>query len=327
MRSLLTKFSISQNPKSNNIPSAKKTAVNNQHHPHPIKSYNYVICSMRLQSAALLLTSALSTSKPSISLAFTTSSLLSSSFGLLSKHYQINNKDNQQKLSISSFSSFISKSSTTFTSSNNNNYIVTRKMSSSSSSSNNDSVTTAVGSSGKVALLQFKVSSSKLENQLKVQNLITSTMERHPNIKLIALPEIWNGPYATSAFSDYAEILPPLHYNPITNPNNNKEQEQNINLQEQCPSAKILFDLAMKYNIYIIGGSISEKDNDLFYNTCLCISPNGTLVAKHRKVHLFDIDVKGGIRFKESDTLTGGDTMSVFDTGHDLFGYIGVGIW
>jgi hypothetical protein len=282
---------------------------------------------MRLQSAALLLTSAFSTSKPSISLAFTTSTLSSSFF--LSKRYQINY---QQKLSTTtktSSSSFISKSFNTFTSSNNNNnnnnYIVTRKMSSSSS---NNAATTTTTTSGKVALLQFQVSSSKLENQLKVQNLITSTMEQNPNIKLIVLPEIWNGPYATAAFSEYAEILPPLHYNPIKNKNTHeKEEEEEFNLETHCPSAKILFDLAMKYNIYIIGGSISEKDNDLLYNTCLCISPNGTLVAKHRKVHLFDIDVKGGIRFKESDTLTGGDTMSVFDTGDDLFGYIGVGIW
>ena len=36
--------------------------------------------------------------------------------------------------------------------------------------------------------------------------------------------------------------------------------------------------------------------------------------AKHRKVHLFDIDVKGGQRFKESDTLTAGDKSTVFDT-------------
>jgi omega-amidase len=55
-------------------------------------------------------------------------------------------------------------------------------------------------------------------------------------------------------------------------------------------------------------------------------------VAVHRKVHLFDIDIPGRIRFKvtythhcfvirsylltqESETLTGGSTTNYFDTG------------
>jgi len=179
------------------------------------------------------------------------------------------------------------------------------------------------GGGGKVALLQFQVSASKSQNQQKVKKLIDSTMKENPKTKLIVLPEIWNGPYATKAFAEYAEVLPPLHYSYSTN---NDDAVEGNDMEQSCPSAKVLFDAATKHGIYIIGGSISEKENDLIYNTCLCISPNGILVAKHRKVHLFDIDVKGGITFKESDTLTGGDTISVFDTGDDLFGPIGVGI-
>ena len=41
-------------------------------------------------------------------------------------------------------------------------------------------------------------------------------------------------------------------------------------------------------------------------------------------MHLFDIDVPGGIRFKESDTLSPGDTMTAFPAG--AFGNVGVGI-
>jgi omega-amidase len=76
----------------------------------------------------------------------------------------------------------------------------------------------------------------------------------------------------------------------------------------------------------IIGGSIPEIDDGKIYNTCLVFDKTGTVVAKHRKVHLFDIDVPGGIRFKESDTLSPGDTMTAFDGG-DEFGMIGIGIW
>lgn len=75
--------------------------------------------------------------------------------------------------------------------------------------------------------------------------------------------------------------------------------------------------------IYIIGGSIPEKDNDKIYNTCTVWDPSGNLIAKHRKVHLFDIDVKGGIRFKESETLTAGEQLTIIEIdGHK----IGIGI-
>ena len=39
-----------------------------------------------------------------------------------------------------------------------------------------------------------------------------------------------------------------------------------------------------------------------------------------RKVHLFDIDVPGGIRFKESDTLSAGDAFTFFKTDYGTFG-------
>jgi hypothetical protein len=35
------------------------------------------------------------------------------------------------------------------------------------------------------------------------------------------------------------------------------------------------------------------------------------------QVHLFDIDIPGKITFKESDTLTPGDSLTIVDTGLD----------
>ena len=84
--------------------------------------------------------------------------------------------------------------------------------------------------------------------------------------------------------------------------------------------------------MWIVGGSVPErvvsveegKEDDIF-NTCLCINPEGTIVGKHRKVHLFDINVPGGITFFESDTLSAGNTLTAFDVGEPL-GMVGVGI-
>jgi predicted amidohydrolase len=45
-------------------------------------------------------------------------------------------------------------------------------------------------------------------------------------------------------------------------------------------------------------------------------------MAKHRKMHLFDIDVKGGQTFKESDTLTAGNEITTFTTPYGKMGVV-----
>lgn len=52
-------------------------------------------------------------------------------------------------------------------------------------------------------------------------------------------------------------------------------------------------------------------------------SPDGEVIGKHRKVHLFDIDIPGKITFKESDILSPGSQITTFNT---EYGKIGVGI-
>ena len=167
-------------------------------------------------------------------------------------------------------------------------------------------------SSNKIALLQFNVTPNKSQNhetaKLNIEKAVTQ------GAKLLVLPEIWNSPYATDAFGEYAESLPSLGY-----------QFTQDDDWSNSPSVKLLLDCAIDKSVYIVGGSIPELEGDKLYNTCLCISPTGEVVGKHRKVHLFDIDVPGGIRFKESDTLSPGDVMTSFVAG-DL-GTVGVGIW
>ena len=45
-------------------------------------------------------------------------------------------------------------------------------------------------------------------------------------------------------------------------------------------------------------------------------------MAKHRKMHLFDIHVPGKIRFQESETLSAGNSLTTVDTGSYLKTYI-----
>jgi omega-amidase len=85
----------------------------------------------------------------------------------------------------------------------------------------------------------------------------------------------------------------------------------------------MLSNVAREKKLTIVGGSIPERSNGRLYNTCCVFDKDGELKAKHRKVHLFDIDIPGKITFKESDVLTAGDGPTIVDT--DV-GRIGVGI-
>lgn len=81
--------------------------------------------------------------------------------------------------------------------------------------------------------------------------------------------------------------------------------------------------LAKKYEIYFSAGSFPESDEEgRVYNTAYVFGPDGSQLAKHRKMHLFDIDVQGGQSFKESDTLTAGDQVTVFDTPFGKMGLV-----
>jgi predicted amidohydrolase len=163
----------------------------------------------------------------------------------------------------------------------------------------------------RVALCQFPVSADKRENHAMASQYIQKAVEDH-GAQLVVLPEIWCSPYATAAFPDYAEVLPEIESDDA----------------ESSPSASLLRESAVKYKIWIVGGSIPERvsaeGQDKIYNTCLVYNPSGRVVAKHRKVHLFDINVPGGISFFESETLSPGATMSHFTTPH--WGNIGIGI-
>jgi len=177
----------------------------------------------------------------------------------------------------------------------------------------------------RVALLQVPVTENKSINLKTASDYIKKAYAA--GAKLAVLPEIWNSPYATSAFRDYAERLPDVGDRLLSvscSEGGVGEASDDTGKDRWGPSSRLLMNLAKKYNIYLVGGSIPEQCDNKIYNTCLIIDSNGEVVGKHRKAHLFDVNVPGGICFKESDTLTAGDGATFFDV--DVLGRVGVGI-
>jgi len=84
--------------------------------------------------------------------------------------------------------------------------------------------------------------------------------------------------------------------------------------------------MAAEAKTYLLGGSIPEyvPDTKKYHNTSLLFSPEGKLLATHRKVHLFDIDIPGKITFRESDVLSPGNKVTLVDI--PPYGKIGMAI-
>ncbi|HEX4451327.1 MAG TPA: carbon-nitrogen hydrolase family protein [Kofleriaceae bacterium] len=82
------------------------------------------------------------------------------------------------------------------------------------------------------------------------------------------------------------------------------------------PVMQTLAELATKHGAWIIGGGTPETvpgDPKRTYNALVVVDPSGTLVAKYRKIHLFDVDIPGGATLRESDATAAGDEAIVAD--------------
>lgn len=148
----------------------------------------------------------------------------------------------------------------------------------------------------KIAICQMSVTSDKERNVKKAIDMITEASRN--GAEIVVLPEIFNSPYDNKAFPIYAEEFPGYTSNEM-------------------------MKISKELGIYLVAGSIPEREDGKIYNTSYVYNDKGEMIARHRKMHLFDIDIKGGQYFKESDVLTPGDDFTVVDT---RFGKIGVGI-
>ncbi|KAI0007450.1 carbon-nitrogen hydrolase [Xylariaceae sp. FL0662B] len=150
----------------------------------------------------------------------------------------------------------------------------------------------------KLACIQLASGPDKASNLTHAREKVLEAAR--DGAKLIVLPECFNSPYGCDYFPSYAETLLP---SPPS--------------QSQSASYHALSAMAAETKTFLVGGSIPEADPDpasrKYYNTSLVFGPEGQLLATHRKVHLFDIDIPGRITFRESEVLHPGNKVTLVE--------------
>ena len=145
----------------------------------------------------------------------------------------------------------------------------------------------------RVALIQMMVTADKQQNIQAACGKIREAASKGADFAV--LPEMFCCPYDNRCFAAYGE-------------------------PEGGEAQAALSALAAELGIYLVGGSLPELAEGRIYNTSYVYGPDGCQIARHRKAHLFDIDVAGGQRFRESDTLSPGNAITTFETAFGTMG-------
>jgi predicted amidohydrolase len=92
-----------------------------------------------------------------------------------------------------------------------------------------------------------------------------------------------------------------------------REIAEDIERDPPGPITMALRLAARDARVWLVAGGMPEKspDPERPYNTSLLFEPDGRLVSKYRKVHLFDVDLADGTKLLESGATTAGSEPSV----------------
>ncbi len=82
--------------------------------------------------------------------------------------------------------------------------------------------------------------------------------------------------------------------------------------QDDHPLVALAMKLSRELKVWILIGSLSVKlPGDKLANRELLFSPTGEIVTHYDKIHLFDVDLPNGEKYRESDLFAGGEKLSM----------------
>ncbi|MBQ2960064.1 MAG: carbon-nitrogen hydrolase family protein [Oscillospiraceae bacterium] len=145
----------------------------------------------------------------------------------------------------------------------------------------------------KIAICQLRTETDRAETSAKAKAMIYEAASKGADF--VVLPEMYNTPYSREYFKRFADM-------------------------GHADAVAQLSAWAKELKIYIVGGSVPERDKDgKIFNTCFIFDREGKEIARHRKIHLFDVELPG-LRVRESATFSPGKDITVFETEYGTMG-------
>jgi len=130
------------------------------------------------------------------------------------------------------------------------------------------------------AAVQMRSGNDRAANEARALTLVGEAADQ--GATLIGLPEMWE------------------HIGPA------REKHAFAGPVEGAQLAR-LRDLTARRGVWCLAGSIAELAPDgRVYNTSALLSPGGQIAAVYRKLHLFDVDIPDGARYRESEQVAPG---------------------
>ena len=133
-----------------------------------------------------------------------------------------------------------------------------------------------------IACLQYSSTENEKYTLETIKDLIKEALDA--NAELITLPEC-----ATS-----------LQKNSTLTKKLAKTENENLSLQT-------LKEIAKLNSIFILIGSLPIKVHDKLVNRSFLVGPEGDVLYKYDKIHLYDVDLPNGDIYRESDTYLPGN--------------------
>ena len=151
----------------------------------------------------------------------------------------------------------------------------------------------------RVSVVQMNPGADKAENIAQARRLLDAAIAAdRPD--LVSLPEVWTclGGSREGKLAQ-AEDLPAHGSN-----------------APGGAAYEFLRGIARSARIHVHGGSMQERAGpDRLFNTTVVFDPDGTEIARYRKIHLFDITTPDGTGFRESSLYDSGDETVTFRAG------------
>lgn len=148
----------------------------------------------------------------------------------------------------------------------------------------------------KISVIQLNSGSNKQSNLTDALNIASEAI-KNDKPDLIAFPEM-------ISFNGGTEF----------------EKVQSAENIPDGETTRLLSEFASNNSVFVHGGSFFERSGDKVFNTSLAFNRIGQVIAKYRKIHLFDITTLNGNTYKESDTVIAGQDIITYEAEDFLIG-------